>query len=152
MCVGVGGTTISNILANTAADQLGANNFTAAMAGDAYLPAALGPEGTGKVEMGSKLGEKFSSQGFKKTASLLGRGLLAQELYKQQQPRPSMPQPPGPGPDMSHVNSAQIAFPAANQAGGANRPLADYLRGMDSRDPRMAALLQMMWDQQGGIR
>ena len=53
--------TLSSQIANMIAQGVGPSDFTAAMAGDAYMPAALGADGTGTASIGSKLGSLLAS-------------------------------------------------------------------------------------------
>ena len=53
--------TLPSHFANMIAGGMGPSDFTAAMAGDAFMPGALGPTGTGTPSMGSKMGSLLAS-------------------------------------------------------------------------------------------
>jgi hypothetical protein len=78
------------MMGNGLAGIAGPSNFTAGLAGDAYLPGALGSSGTGTAGMGSQIGGAMNSMG-PKVAANLGKSMMQSAFTPQPAQTPQRP-------------------------------------------------------------
>lgn len=128
---GVSGTLGSNV-ANGLANALGPSNFTAGLSGDAYMPGALGADGTGGAGIGNTAGGALRSPALGKTLSNAYKGAQVAGRMGLLGGQQQMPQGMRPQGGMAPTNT--VLFPQSPGIAGGMHSMQN-MQMLDPKDP-----------------